>query len=105
MRGDPTISPIVARGSYSISVHRGSAESSSSGPDVQETGCATTRASYLTDPEPWGTRTWYGLTYVSLIKRKTQTTASKHGSLTPCNAFARAFAEHRGQNSVRPQPD
>jgi hypothetical protein len=38
MRGYLTIDPVAARGSYSISVRRGSAGSSRSGPGVQETG-------------------------------------------------------------------
>src|SRR5215813_8155170 len=41
MRGYLTIDPVAARGSYSISVRRGSAVSSASGPGAQETGCGT----------------------------------------------------------------
>src|SRR5262249_42555455 len=44
---DLAIGPVAARGSYSISVRRGSAGSSSSGPGVQETGYATVEQSPL----------------------------------------------------------
>jgi hypothetical protein len=49
MRGYVTIDPVAARGSYSISMRRGSAVSSASGPGVQETGCAT-QATYANLP-------------------------------------------------------